>query len=253
MEDLAKDFWNIRGDFRIAHVLNIGTHMSLVRRPGGTFLLLDSYEPRSEVRDRLMALTDGGAAIEAVLNLHPFHTVHCNFMYSFLPEARHIGTRRHHERAPDLPWDPMFIEDPETQQQFADTLDFSIPSGVDFISDDPDVHVGSVIARHRASGIVHVDDTLMVLDMPSLVEKVIPGPSLRFHPKLAEGLQKRPGAADDFAAWARGLALAWSDTTKICAAHKGIANLTDQSLGEAIEAALEHVSGTLDEHRKTYG
>lgn len=253
IEHLAENFWNIRGDFKIAKVLNIGTHSSLVRRPGGSFVLLDSYEMDEDDQREMMALTDGGAQIEAVLNVHPFHTVHCKFVREMLPQARLIGTRRHHQQAPHLEWDPDFIEDEATQQQFADTFDFSIPAGVEFIPEDESIHVSSVIVRHRESGIVHVDDTLMFLDLPALVEKFGPGPRLRFHPKLAEGLEKRAGAADDYIAWARKLAIDWADTQTICAAHKGIMRLTDQTFAEAIEKALDHEEGTLDKHRATYG
>ncbi|WP_231862712.1 hypothetical protein [Sphingorhabdus sp. M41] len=227
--------------------------MSLVRKPGGTFILIDSYELDKSDQAELMALTEDGALIEAVLNVHPFHTIHCKFIQDILPHARLIGTRRHHEQAPHLQWDPDVIEDRATQSQFSDIFDFSIPSGVDFISDDDSVHVGSVIVRHRETDIVHVDDTLMFIDLPSLVQKVVPGPKLRFHPKLADGLEKRAGAADDYIAWARGLARDWADTKIICAAHKGIYRLTDETFVEAIDKALEHASDTLDKHRKTYG
>ncbi|MCY7280202.1 MAG: hypothetical protein LH610_04775 [Sphingomonas bacterium] len=253
MERLADDFWNIRGDFRILHVINVGTQMSVARTPGGTFVLLDAFEPDKADQDELLTLTDGGSRIEAVLNLHPFHTVHCAFVQKWLPHARLIGTRRHHQHLPNLQWDPALIEDAATQQQFADAFDFSIPSGVDFISDDEDVHVGSVIARHRASGSVHSDDTLNVLDLPSLLQKVVRGPILRFHPKLAEGLEKRAGAAADYMCWARDVARDWADTQIICAAHNGILKLTNETFAEAIENALEFASDTLDQHREKYG
>ncbi|CAN0558113.1 unnamed protein product, partial [Ectocarpus sp. 8 AP-2014] len=163
--------------------------------------------------------------IEAVLNVHPFHTIHCDFMQKMIPHARLIGTHRHHQQKPDLQWDPALIEDPATQKEFADLFDFSIPSGVDFVSDDDDVHVGSVLVRHRASGTVHVDDTLMYIDLPSLLQKMVPGPKLQFHPKLADGLEKRAGAADDYIRWAKDLAHNWTDTQTICAAHNGIIDL----------------------------
>lgn len=257
MDHLADDFWHIRGDFRVAQIVNIGTQMSLVRRPGHSFLLLDSYEASEKDQYDLLALTDGGLQIEAVLNLHPFHTVHCAFVQQWLPHARLIGTRRHHVVLPELRWDPALIEDAATQRRFADTLDFSIPLGVDFISNDEDVHVGSVIARHCASAIVHSDDTLNILDLPSLVEKLLPdqliGPKLRFHPELAKALEKRSGAADDYVRWAKQLAHDWADTQIVCAAHNGIARMTDQSFGIAIEKALKAASDALDTHREAYG
>ena len=110
MKRLADDFWTIRGDFRIARIINVGTHMSLVRRPDGGFVLLDSYEPAEVVQAEMLALTDNGSRVEAVLNLHPFHTLHCGFVRRMFPRARLIGTRRHHDRLPDLGWDPAVIE-----------------------------------------------------------------------------------------------------------------------------------------------
>lgn len=227
--------------------------MSLVSRPGGTFVLLDSYEIGEQEHEELMRLTDGGARIEAVLNVHPFHTIHCKFIQEMVPHARLIGTSRHHRQSPDLSWDPALIEEETTQKEFADILDFSVPAGVDFISDDESVHVGSVLVRDRASGIIHVDDTLMVVDLPSLVEKMLPGPRLRFHPKLADGLQKRAGAVDDFIGWVKNLKRDWADSEIICAAHNGIMRLTEESFPEALDKALDHVADTLDDHRKTYG
>lgn len=226
--------------------------MSLVRQPDGTFILLDSYQLDEADRDELMALTYGGSLIKAVLNVHPFHTIHCKFIQDMLPDARMIGTRRHHRETPELRWDPALIEDQATQQEFAEIFDFSIPTGVDFIPDDEAIHVSSVIVRHRESRIVHVDDTLMFLNVPELVEKLLPGPRLRFHPKLADGLEKRPGAADDYIAWSKSLARDWGDTKIVCAAHNGIFRLTGETFAGAMEEALEQASDTLENHRKNY-
>ena len=252
IEHLAENFWNIRGDFKIAHVINIGTQMSLVRKPDGRFILIDAYEPDELDRAELMVLTDNGALIEAVLNVHPFHTVHCKFIHETVPHARLIGTRRHHEQKPHLDWDPALIEDVATQQQFADLFDFSIPTGLEFVPEDESVHASSVLVRHRQSGIVHVDDTLIYLAPPSLIQLVVPQPKLRFHPKLAEALQKRAGPADEFVRWAKDLAREWADVRIVCAAHNGIAHLTDQTFSQAIEDALEQASDTLQNHRNSF-
>jgi hypothetical protein len=40
---IADDFWNIRGEFKIGGIVNIGTHASLVRCASGKFVLLDAY------------------------------------------------------------------------------------------------------------------------------------------------------------------------------------------------------------------
>ncbi len=169
MHALARDFWNFRGSFKVAKVLDVGTHMSAVRRKNGRFLLLDSYSLDGSDRSDLLALTDGGAAIEAILNVHPFDTVHCRAMHALAPHARLIGTARHLEAAPELGWEAGVIEEAATQAEFAEDLVFSIPAGLDLVTPDPHVHAASVLVRHRASGIVHVDDTLNVLAAPGVL------------------------------------------------------------------------------------
>ncbi|MAX01147.1 MAG: hypothetical protein CMN72_16220 [Sphingomonas sp.] len=252
MRRLGEGFWNLRGDFRIAGLINIGTQMSLVRRPGGRFLLIDSCELREEDRQPLHALTDGGEAIEAVINVHPFHTLHCRSIRAVAPHARLIGTQRHHDKLPDLPWDPLRTEDAALQAEFADTLEFSIPDGVDFISDDESVHVSSVVVRHLESGVVHVDDTLNSFEAPGLLKPLVSG-RLRFHPMLSKALKPEPGAADAYAEWARDLAGRWSGTPAVCTAHSAIRDLDEGGWRSEILNALSRVEKTLHKHRASHG
>ena len=82
------NFWNIRGAFRLGGVVDIGTHISLIRRQNGKFLFLDSYTLTDAQADQVDALTGGGKHVEAVLNLHPFHTVHVHAMHQRYPKAK---------------------------------------------------------------------------------------------------------------------------------------------------------------------
>ena len=77
IHDLGAGFWNIRGTLRLGGVINIGTQCSLIRLASGRFIFLDSYSLTGDVRDEVMALTNNGQDVEAVLNVHPFHTLHC--------------------------------------------------------------------------------------------------------------------------------------------------------------------------------
>lgn len=253
MDRLHDDFWNFRGSFKIAKVIDIGTHMSLVRRANGRFLALDSYDLGESDREGLLALTQGGTLVDAIINVHPFHTLHCAALQSVLPAARLIGTQRHLQERPDLSWEAGVIEDAATQAEFAEDLEFSVPSGVDFISADDKVHVASVLVRHRASQIIHVDDTINVLVAPALLSAILPEPRLRFHPMLAKALEKRPGAADDYARWARALARDWADTRTVCTAHSAVRTLPPGGWETEILKALRDVGKTLDSHRATYG
>lgn len=98
IHDLGAGFWNIRGSFRIGGVLNIGTQCSLIQLNSGKFIFLDSYSLTGDVRDEVMALTNNGQDVEAVLNVHPFHTVHCAQMAKDFPQATFYGSRRHHKK-----------------------------------------------------------------------------------------------------------------------------------------------------------
>lgn len=253
MRQLSDGFWNFRGSFKIAGVLDVGTQMSLVRRANGRFLVLDSYDLASEDRAELQALTDNGAAIDAILNVHPFHTLHCETVHKLFPEARLVGTRRHREQAPHLRWQDGVIEDAATQTEFAEDLAFSVPQGVDLVTQDPSVHAGSVLVRHLRSGIVHVDDTLSVLEAPGVLGKVLPQGRLRFHPMLGKALQQRAGAADAFTSWARQIAEEWSGTPYVCAAHSAVRELPETGWRHEVLHALEAAEKTLAKHRARHG
>ena len=250
---LHDDFWNIRGSFKIAKVIDIGTHMSLVRRPNGRFIVIDSYDLAADALEEFLALTEDGRAVDAIVNVHPFHTVHCKALRDVLPNAKLFGTRRHWEEVPDLGWDPAAIEDDATQSLFADALDFSVPRGIDFVSADDSVHVASVLVRHRASGIVHVDDTINVLMPPALLKSLFPEPRLRFHPMLKKALQERSGAADDYVKWARDLAREWAGTPAVCAAHSAVRELDVGQWEAEILEAIDDVEDTLAAHRANFG
>ncbi|MEJ6068792.1 hypothetical protein MT378_13690, partial [Psychrobacter sp. 16-Bac2893] len=108
--DLGTGFWNIRGTFRLGGVLNIGTQCSLVKLASGRFVFLDSYTLTDDVRAQVMALTNNGQDVEAVLNLHPFHTVHCAQMAKDFPQATFYGSSRHHKKVPEVQWADDLVE-----------------------------------------------------------------------------------------------------------------------------------------------
>lgn len=252
---IAEDFWNIRGSFRIGGVVDIGTQASLVRLANGSFVVLDSYAISEALVKEIDAILDGGE-IEAILNLHPFHTVHVERMHELFPEARLYGTQRHLDRFPELPWEEVRSEDPELHEWYADDLEFTIPRGVDFISDNENVHFSSVLVYHRAAGTIHVDDTLMYIRLPRLLGLVGLHDRVGFHPTLAMALEKREGAAAEFREWATELAETWGDAESLCAAHSGtLLAETDRggSIRERISKAAKRCELVLGKHERRYG
>ncbi len=235
---VSDNFWNIRGDFRIGGVLNIGTQCSLVRLGDGRFVFLDSYALTGDIREQVMAATDGGNSVEAVLNVHPFHTVHCAQMAKDFPGARFYGSARHKSEVPEVNWEAQTVESDAVAAQYPE-LAFSLPDGIDYISDDESVHAGSLLVYHEASGALHVDDTFNVLPVPSVIRKVLPIPELSFHPKLEAALHDTPRAGTQFCNWAERLAKEWSGTRTLCAAHSATAQFEAGGFTKALLAASE--------------
>lgn len=253
---IADDFWNIRGTFRIAGIINIGTQMSLVRRPNGRFLLLDACDMSQRTARDFDELTDDGSAVEAILHLHPFHTVSVAAMHTRLPDARLYGTARHKAKQPDLPWQPAMTNETAVHDEFSDVLEFSVPGGVDFISDNENVHFSSVLAYHRASGTIHSDDTIMYVELPRVLSLFGIDDAFTFHPTLSQALEQRAGAADEFRRWARALVRDWGDAKSLCAAHTAaLITAGDQApaIGERLAKALDAVEPTLSRHEKRHG
>jgi len=253
---VGDDFWNIRGSFKVGGVVDVGTQASLVRLQSGRFVMLDAYTLGERVEQEVRELTDGGEAIEAILNLHPFHTIHVKPMHEQFPNAKLHGTARHLSRFPELPWEPLGTEDPELHAMFAEDLDFSVPRGVDFISKNENVHFSSVLAYHRASKTIHVDDTLNYVRLPKAARLVGKPDVLSFHPTLAQALERRAGASSDFRRWAEALIVRWEDAENLCAAHSAALTASRNegaSISTRLVRALEKTARTLDKHERKYG
>ena len=255
IRQISSDFWNIRGDFKIAGFVNIGTHASLVRRGNGKFVLLDAYTLQGELKEQIDAISRNGNDIEAIINLHPFHTIHVRQAHEQYPNAKLYGTQRHIEKFPNLDWQAELSNSDEFADLFSDDFEFSVPAGVDFISSNEHLHFSSVLAYHKASKTIHSDDTLMYLQLPGLLGKIME-PEITFHMTLAKTLERRAGAARDFRAWATQLAEQWGGAENLCAAHSAIllgSENQSASIANRILTALKKVENALQLHEKKFG
>lgn len=251
---VSDDFWNIRGSFKIGGILDVGTQTSLVRRANGKFLFLDAYTLSDPVQREVSARTRDGQDVEAILNLHPFHTLHVRAMHRAFPKARLYGTTRHRAQLPDLPWEQGLLEEPATQALFAEDLEFSVPRGVDFVSPDEKVHLSSVLALHRASRTLHVDDTFTYIRLPWPIRLLAPDGLLSIHPTLPKALERRAGAARDFRRWVEEFSERCRDLEHLCAAHTAV--LTPPrgtSIAALLRKALDKAERTLRAHELRYG
>ena len=246
---------NLRGKLVVRGILPVGTQASLVRRKNGKYLLLDAIALDDETRQWIRSQTDGGNAIEAVLHLHPFHTIFVESFHEAFPKAKLYGTARHHKRAPGLKWEAERTDEPALHEMFADDLDFMVPRGVHLIPTNENLHFSSVLAFHRASKTLHVDDTLNFVRLPfpfSLFKKEMLG----FHPTLARVLEERAGAASDFRAWAQELVERLGSVENLCAAHTTTLLARDvegPSIAERVSAAARGLEGKLAAHEAKFG
>jgi len=252
---VADGFWNIRGSFVIAGIYDLGTQASLVRRASGKFVLLDACAISDETKRWIHELTRDGEDLEAILHLHPFHTLHVRSLHASYPRAKLHGTARHRDKLADLPWEPLLTEEAALHEAYREDLGFSVPRGVDFIPKNEDLHFASVLAFHHASRTLHVDDTLLYMRLPWPVRFFKPDVT-RLHPTLGAVLERRAGAVADFRAWARELVERTRDVQNLCAAHSTtlLAGKNDgASIGARVEAAVRGVEGKLAAHERKYG
>ena len=249
LTDFGDGFHHIRGSLRLGGVLELGTHCALVELPDGRFVFLDSYTLDDDLKAKVDALTDNGRKVAAIVNLHPFHTLHCEWMAKAYPEAKLYGTKRHHEKLPALKWESETCEAGALDGLFGNVLQFSIPDGVQMVCDDENVHFSSVLAYHRPSKTIFVDDTLSALKAPFPLSLLPISGKLAFHPTLAKALEPNPHAADAFREWAIHMAQDWYDARRVATAHNATVELTPGEFPEAIGAALGRVAKVLEKHR----
>ena len=234
IHDLGSGFWNIRGSFRIGGVINVGAQCSLVRLQSGRFIFLDSYTLTDEVRTQIMALTNDGQDVEAVLNVHPFHTVHCAQMAKDFPQAIFYGSSRHAEEVPEVSWANDLVESEAVAQRYPE-LGFSVPKGIYYIAPDEKVHAGSLLVYHPASRSLHVDDTFMTPPL-KLLDAVLP--EVLLQPDTEKALKNEPNAGKQYCDWATQLAHEWRDVRHFCAAHT---HMIDFDTGEFTDALLKAI------------
>ncbi|MET0385735.1 MAG: hypothetical protein ABW321_07235 [Polyangiales bacterium] len=244
--EIADGFWNVRGSFKVAGLFDVGTQTSLVRLKRGDFVLLDSYPLTGDVAREVMARTDNGKAVRAILNLHPFHTKHVRAVAEQFPHAELYGTRRHKQLEPGLRWAAPHTEDHAAHALFADDLRFSVPRGVEFAPQPELSHFASVLALHEATRTLHVDDTLSWSKLPLFG-------GLKFHPTLRFALEKRPGAASEFRAWAEELIELTRGVDHLCTAHMRELPTPNGQLTDQVRTALADLDKLLANHARRHG
>ncbi len=233
--DLGKGFWSIRGSFIKNGILDIGVQSALIKLTSGRFIFLDSYTLTGDVRQQVMDLTNDGHDVEAVLNVHPFHTTYCEQMAQDFPQATFYGSSRHHKEIPNINWSEDLVESEAVAARYAE-LEFSLPKGIYYISPNDAVHASSLLVYHAASQSIYVDDTFEI--PPSKLFNAVQ-PSLGLHPTTKQALKNEPNAGKQYCDWATELAHKCSDTRYFCGAHSGLVEFGEGRFKTALLSAID--------------
>ena len=242
MYDLGAGFWSIRGSFIKNGILDIGVQCALIRLSSERFIFIDSYTLTGDVRQQVMALTNDGQNVEAVLNVHPFHTVHCARMAKDFPQATFYGSSRHPKQVPEVNWAEDLVESDAVAARYPE-LKFSLPQGIYYISPDETVHASSLLVYHPASQSIYVDDTFEI--PPSKLFNAVQ-PNLGLHPTTKKALKDDANAGKEYCDWAVELAHEWRDGRNFCGAHSGLVLFEEGQFEAALLSVIDSARNELE-------
>jgi hypothetical protein len=220
--EIGSGFWNIRGSFTFCcGLIDIQTHMSLLRLPSGKFLVIDTIQLTPQMKQEIDQITQNGTLIEAVLATHPFHTMFFPPFYQEYPNAKYYGTPRHLRNLKGINWEGNLGDTENLRRWESEGVFLRIPEGADFESPAEDNHFSSVFVLHQESRTIHVDDTVQYFDHPDCVLRMLGKSHGRmefWNPR--KGLQHTAEGPILFKEWIEKLVVDW-EFENICTAHCG--------------------------------
>lgn len=102
--EIGRNFWNIRGSYRIyCGLIDIGSQMSMIKLSNNRFLLFDTCSIDRIDKTTIDQMTDHGRLIEGIVATHPFHTSAWTTWYNWYPNTHYYGTPRHYRLFPNIP------------------------------------------------------------------------------------------------------------------------------------------------------
>jgi hypothetical protein len=224
--EIGPGFYNVRATFRgYGGLVDIGTHMSLIRLSHGGFLVIDTVPLDKTLKAELDALTDNGNRIEAVLATHPFHSLAFPGFHDAYPNPQYIGTPRHLRfNQQKINW-IADISSPQILNRWAPDVQMRIPAGSEFKLPKPEKvnHFSTVWVFHKPSKTIHVDDTVNYFYQPDALMKMAGKKHdlMEFHMCMSgPGLYSRPDAPAIFKKWIEAILNDW-DFENMCCAHTG--------------------------------
>jgi len=220
--DIGPGFWNFRCSFKVKGLIDIGSHMSIIRLSSGKFLVIDTIPLTDQVKAEIDQLTDSGKNIEAVVGVHPFHTIYFPAFHKAYPNVPFYGCPRHLRKLTDVKWEGD-LNDCKVRSKWEPDVFMRVPAGAEFVSPQPEAsnHFCSVLVFHPASRTLHVDDTIIYTSNPGFLLRLggFKANGMCFHNALkTTALHPTPEAPLKFEEFMRGILNDW-DFDNICSAH----------------------------------
>eukprot|EP01117_Protostelium_nocturnum_P009561 TRINITY_DN340_c0_g1_i1.p1 TRINITY_DN340_c0_g1~~TRINITY_DN340_c0_g1_i1.p1 ORF type:complete len:258 (-),score=57.16 TRINITY_DN340_c0_g1_i1:57-830(-) len=207
--EVAPGFYNLRTDYRVMLVLNVETHMSVLKLDNGKVLIVDAAPLDESGISQLHSLTGNGANVEAVVHTHPFHTGSIEQLNQIYPNAPLYGCPRHVANFPQLKWAGT-LENEAVRKLWEPEVEIRIPQGCEFVAPKESDHFATAFVFHKKSRTIHVDDTLMYILNPGIFTQMTVGKGLQFHVSAKHGglNQTREGPLQ-FLDFLKGIARDW--------------------------------------------
>jgi hypothetical protein len=226
-QSLDVRLWNVRGEFKVARILNIGTQMSIYRLNNGKYLIIDTIPLSEELKAEIDALTNNGNDIEAIVATHPFHTLSFGQFYEAYPNPQYYGTPRHLRKLESIKWTGDITDN--LNRWVNDGVEMRIPAGAEWINPLPEStnHFNCVWTFFKPAKTLHVDDSLNYFENTDLIRllpsKLFHQGKVSFHWSLGAGqaLLKTPAAPNELRKWLEKVMSDW-DFENLCVAHKDI-------------------------------
>jgi hypothetical protein len=262
IKEIAPGFYNVRASFpKFAGLVDIGTHMSMIKLSNGKFLVIDTVPLNHDLKLEIDNLTDNGKNIEAVVGSHPFHTLAFPTFYNCYPNSPYYGTPRHLRKLTEIPWTGSIKDN---LKKWEPDVQMRIPEGAEFDDPQPESynHFSCVWVYSPAAKTVHVDDTINYFGNPPVLVRLAGKKkgSMEFHDSIkGPGLYKTSEAPDLFKNWLLNIIQDW-DFDNMCCAHLGnkiggAKDLLSQVLADAqpLFDAIKHVNHKTEQKEKETG
>lgn len=127
---IGDGFFNICVPFKMVGV-EIGTHMSIIQLRNGNFLIIDTVAMNDKLSNEFNQLTHNGTKIDAVIAVHPFHTLAYSAFHKRYPDVKYYGTPRHVRKVTEIKWAGQLDADENKAllTKWAPEVELRIPDG----------------------------------------------------------------------------------------------------------------------------